>query len=228
MSKVFNQLSLTFLFLIFSVGFAQSQNIESLVSKIRQYNAYFPSEKVYLHTDKPHYFFNDTIWIKAYGTLEKDDQISYNTPTVPVYVELIENQSKTRVSQIVLRMEKGIGKGDITLPSGLSAGMYTLRAYTTWMRNFEPDVFFHQAIYIGELGKVTAQVSPASRDFDMALFPEGGDLVDGISTSIGYKATDQNGKGLQVRGHILNSNKDTLGNFSSILFLIQYLFIYHK
>ena len=215
MSKVFNQLSLTFLFLIFSVGFAQSQNIESLVSKIRQYNAYFPSEKVYLHTDKPHYFFNDTIWIKAYGTLEKDDQISYNTPTVPVYVELIENQSKTRVSQIVLRMEKGIGKGDITLPSGLSAGMYTLRAYTTWMRNFEPDVFFHQAIYIGELGKVTAQVSPASRDFDMALFPEGGDLVDGISTSIGYKATDQNGKGLQVRGHILNSNKDTLGNFSS-------------
>jgi hypothetical protein len=111
-------------------------------------------------------------------------------------------------------MDKGIGKGDINLPPGIPAGVYTLRAYTSWMRNFEPDVFFHQAIYIGELGEVvTSTASPM--DFDLALFPEGGNLVDGISTSIGFKATDQSGQGIQVKGYILGSKKDTLGNFAS-------------
>lgn len=215
MKKATKLLSVFFLLQVFLYPFSKAQNLESLVSKTNQYQVAYPFEKVFLHTDKPHYFLNDTIWIKAYGTLQKDDQFIYNTPTVPVYVELIDNQSKKKVSKLILKMEKGIGRGDITLPSGLSAGMYTLRAYSTWMRNFEPEVFFHQAIYIGELGKVSSGAAPLQNDFELMLFPEGGDLVDGISTSIGYKAIGQNGKGIQVRGHIIDSNQDTLGNFSS-------------
>ncbi len=37
---------------------------QEITSKIKQNSKVLPCEKIYLHTDKPHYSLNDTIWIK--------------------------------------------------------------------------------------------------------------------------------------------------------------------
>src|SRR3546814_11558450 len=51
-------------------AFAQqdSISINTLVEKNTKLNTDYPTEKVYLHFDKPYYAVGDTVWIKAYIT----------------------------------------------------------------------------------------------------------------------------------------------------------------
>src|SRR5690606_40752119 len=45
-----------------------------------------------------------------------------------------------------LKVNEGMGRGDFTLGDSLSAGTYTIRAYTNWMRNFGEEYFFHREV----------------------------------------------------------------------------------
>jgi uncharacterized protein YfaS (alpha-2-macroglobulin family) len=113
-----------FIFLYFltqKVIFAQSP-IDKLSESLVRYNQEFPWEKIYLHTDKPHYFLNDTIWIKAYGQIESGKELPEATPTVPVYVDLIDGKLDRLVNQIIIKMEEGTGQGDFILPRDLVPG----------------------------------------------------------------------------------------------------------
>src|ERR1700728_514408 len=62
-----------FLFLIVFYSPASAQNDVSVLNQIMTKSATlytsFPTEKVYLHFDKPYYALGDTIWFKAYLTL---------------------------------------------------------------------------------------------------------------------------------------------------------------
>ena len=128
-------------FLPMAFSFAQSQ-MDRLVENIEAYHQTYPFEKVYLHTDKPHYFLNDTIWIKAYGLMDVGQENPIRTNSVPLYVELLQNGLLPYVSRIIIKLEDGLGQGDIVLPRNLKPGVYTLRAYTEWMRNFGQEAFF--------------------------------------------------------------------------------------
>lgn len=44
----------------------------------------------------------------------------------------------------------------------------------------------------------------------MHFFPEGGDLVNGIASKLGYKATNEHGKPIQFRGAIVNSKNELI------------------
>ena len=194
-------------------SFAQSQ-MDRLVENIEAYHQTYPFEKVYLHTDKPHYFLNDTIWIKAYGLMDVGQENPVKTPSVPLYVELLQNRALPYVSRIIIKMEDGLGQGDIVLPRDLKPGVYTLRAYTEWMLNFGADVFFEKNLWVGEFGDGWTFVE-RQPELSLNFFPEGGYLVNGLPSKIGFKATDAMGKGTDVQGLILNSQQDTILQFES-------------
>jgi hypothetical protein len=209
--------SVLFIFLVvlsLTFSFAQSP-MERLIKSIEAYHQTYPFEKVYLHTDKPHYFLNDTIWIKAYGLMDVGQENPVKTPTVPLYVELIQARVIPYASRIIIKLEDGFGQGDIVLPKDLSPGVYTLRAYTEWMRNFGEDAFFEKNIWIGEFGEGWEFVN-VEPELNLNFFPEGGYLVRGLSSKIGFKATDGLGRGIDVFGYILNSKKDTVQRFESV------------
>jgi len=50
----------------------------------------------------------------------------------------------------------------------------------------------------------------------LKLFPEGGDLVEGLESNIAFLSADQSGKPLAVRGAILNSSKQLVDSFQSV------------
>ncbi len=56
------------------------------------------------------------------------------------------------------------------------------------------------------------QKSPA---IDIQFFPEGGNLVDGTPIVVGFKAVDENGKGINVDGDIVDQDKATVAHFQS-------------
>ncbi|EKB47727.1 TonB-dependent receptor plug domain-containing protein [Cecembia lonarensis] len=196
-----------------AISFAQNP-IDRLVENIEAYHKTYPFEKIYLHTDKPHYFLNDTIWIKAYGLMDLGEENSAKTTSVPLYVELLQQRALPYVSRIIIKLEDGLGQGDIVLPRNLTPGVYTLRAYTEWMRNFGEEVFFEKNLWVGELGDGWT-FEESQPDLRLNFFPEGGYLVNGISSMVGFKATNARGKGKDILGYILNSKQDTVLRFES-------------
>lgn len=133
-------------FLGFSAFTLPEDPILALIKKLEEFTKKYPSEKVYLHLDKPYYAIGDHIWFKAYVT-----DIHTMAPTVHsnvLYVDLIDGNDSLR-KQLKLPMESGITWGDFTLSDTLSEGNYRIRAYTQLMRNAGPDFFFDKTLKIG-------------------------------------------------------------------------------
>jgi len=110
-------------------------------------------ERVYLHTDKPYYYPGEIIWFKGY--------MNYAEPALKdslskvLYVELINKQWGIVVSKM-FPIQSGLVMGEFKLADSLEAGVYNLRAYTQWMRNFSDVNFFVKEIPVLNLtDKVT-------------------------------------------------------------------------
>ncbi len=200
-------LTILILFSFVAVDFNQF-----ITEKLTKFRATYPQEKVYLHTDKPYYAQGDTLWFKAYlvdAAFHMPDTIS----TV-LYVDLIDQKSGRQVSVNSVQLRNGLGHGDFVLNEAVPSGAYTIRGYTRWMTNFSADFFFQKSIYI--FNNEIAQVPKVDQEiFDLQFFPEGGQLVDGITTRIAFKAVGSNGLGIGISGFVLHSNGDTLSGFNS-------------
>ena len=58
--------------------------------------------------------------------------------------------------------------------------------------------------------------APATGIYTLTLFPEGGDLVETISSKVAFKATDQDGIPINVKGNIVNETGKTITPFAAI------------
>ena len=63
------------------------------------------------------------------------------------YVELLNQYNRPVVRESIL-LDNGFGPGQFILPDSLSSGTYTLRAYTSRMKNFLPENCFMKEIKI--------------------------------------------------------------------------------
>jgi TonB-dependent SusC/RagA subfamily outer membrane receptor len=141
-----NRLLITlFGLVIFMPAYAQ----EELPLRIQNYfdtlqNEY-PVEKAYLHLDRSTYTLGEVLWFSAYLTAGAEQVPSPLSTTL--YVDLFDGDGLLLDKKIV-RIEKGRGKGDFTLPAYGKPGLYQLKAYTSWMRNFGEDYFFHSQLNV--------------------------------------------------------------------------------
>ena len=62
---------ISLLFIIFSFTMqAQTLPVDSLFSRMEQQALLYPSERLYLHTDRSSYIAGEKVWIKAYVVME--------------------------------------------------------------------------------------------------------------------------------------------------------------
>ncbi|WP_121809823.1 carboxypeptidase regulatory-like domain-containing protein [Mucilaginibacter kameinonensis] len=128
--------------------FAQQDSIPltTIIEKTSKFSSNYPIEKVYLHTDKPYYAVGDTVWFKAYVTIEKHQPSALSRI---VYVDLINNRDSVVESQRIA-VNNGFASGNIVLNGDTyKQGAYRLRSYTNWMRNFDPDYFYDHTFNVG-------------------------------------------------------------------------------
>ena len=187
--------------------------ITKIVAQFDKYNAELPQEKAYLHLDKPYYTVGETIWFKAY--LTEAASLMPDTVSIPLYVELIDNQRGKLVDKKILKLDAGSAYADFTLSDTLQAGYYRLRAYTNWMLNFDDNLLFTKDFKVFKSGKEDVPTKLNAQQIDFRFFPEGGNLVEGIESRVAYKAVDALGNGLDVTGMILTEKGDTVINFES-------------
>ena len=200
--------------LFYFQAFPQTANpvLQAVASKLKAYVVKHPTEKAYLHFDKPYYAAGDTIYFKAYVTLGEKHELS-NLSGV-LHVDLINTVNKIDLS-IKLQIANGVAWGDFALPDSLPGGNYHIRAYTRWMRNEDAGAFFDKVIPIGSLlnNKVpesgTYPKTALKGKPDIQFFPEGGSMVCGITSKVAFNAIGADGLGMPVKGVIIdNSGKE--------------------
>jgi hypothetical protein len=205
---------------------------EGLMARIaRQLGDFYAAsrqEKAYLHLDRPVYGTGETIWFSAYVVDASRHQL--DSLNQVLHVDLVSSERKV-VARRTLRLQGGRASGDLDIADTLAAGTYVLRAYTNWMRNAGDDFVYSRRLSIwpaspiGPEGPATpaaptsayarARAAAAARP-DVQFFPEGGYLVEGLPAVVACKATDASGRGLDVKGQIMNAqNAVVVNNFSS-------------
>jgi len=189
----------------------------------RSINSQYPSaydslrviEKVYLHIDRDSYHTGDNIWFKAYLIDALDRLLTDHSSNL--HVELISPFSKI-VSNRIIRLEGGLGNGDFRLPDDIKSGRYKIRAYTNYMRNYCDQLFFSKEIVIinsADSNKISDIVKYVENKIQISFFPEGGSLVDNVSSIVAFKAVDYLGKGCDVSGKIYSSGGELITTFKS-------------
>lgn len=142
--------ALFFLTVVASLSlFAQQDTVvlNSIISKTKKLSEEQPVEKVYVHFDKPYYAVADTMWFKAYVTMEQ------NMPSPLskiVYVDIL-NDKDSLISTVKLPVKNSVAYGNIPLSmTSFKQGNYYIRAYTLWMLNFDSAYYFTKNITLGE------------------------------------------------------------------------------
>jgi hypothetical protein len=216
-------------------GQAQGMN-QSVIEKLDKYNGKLPDERLYLHFDKFYYAVGDTIWFKGYLVNSK---IAYSPLSSRIYVDLI-NDSNRIVKHYIFPASLGITVGSICLDNNiLHAGTYTLRAYSSWMRNLGDDRLFYFHFFIADPGGAGIKNSGsfllssskpatktkdltrqhdlhASPGIDMQFMAEGGYLVDLLPAHVAFKAIGEDGRGVDVKGVILDKENHVQARFESV------------
>lgn len=158
-----------------------SVDLNTIITKSIKFTNDYPIEKVYVHFDKPYYAAGDTIWLKAYVTV---DQHVPSTMSKIVYLDMY-NAQDSLMAALKLPVVNGSAVGQIALSTDdYKQGNYRLRAYTTWMLNFDPAYLFTKIITIG---------NPVNNDVRTQItFSETKGAQPTVNTRIQYK--DAEGK----------------------------------
>ena len=205
------------------------QALLSYVQNVYQFSQICQQEKVYLHFDNTAYFQGDIIWFSAY-VVNATTQTPAQSKVL--YVELLSpngvvlKQLKLKVENgqahgsfplVETPIEEARAlRGVMALPSGF----YEVRAYTRSMLNFDEAGVFSRVFPVYEAPKKEGDYSnPAMKRWDnpyeqlrpetdkaktinMTFYPEGGSLVMGVENRVAFKAMDENGMGVAVKGNV--------------------------
>lgn len=215
-------------FTLSSFNYKNEDPIAKIISQLNKWRNNSPQEKVHLHLDKSIYTIGEDIWLKAYIVNGEKHQLSAISATLNI--ELI-NDADSIKQYIKLPIAFGMSASGLLLPSQLKTGNYRIRAYTNYMRNSDVGYFFEKTLTIINPENVNINIKkravlsnkiPAdnpknltARDIDFQLFPEGGYLINGLSSKLAFKANDKNGLGVNIKGIIRDRENKDIVQFAS-------------
>jgi hypothetical protein len=195
---------------------SSAQVIQEVQNSFNLYKQSALQEKLFVHTDKSTYLPGEIIWFKVY-CVDGNDHKPLNLSKV-AYVDVLDN-NQNPVMQAKIALKNGIGNGSLYIPVSVTNGNYKFRAYTNWMKNFSPDFYFEKMItLINPLKSPEAPIKETTTAYDVQFFPEGGNLVAGITSKVAFKAVKQNGRGIDLKGAIIDQQNDTVARFKSLKF----------
>ena len=205
----------TILFLLLTTqtlsALAQDATPAALKKDLDQYASQRLQEKVYVHTDKEFYLAGEICWFKLYVV----DAGSHHPQgfSKVAYLEWLDKNNKP-VIQTKIALSDGHGHGSLFLPLTLRSGNYKLRAYTSWMKNYGEDWFFEKALTIvNARGSSETPIAATPLRYDVAFFPEGGNLVENIGSKVAFRIADQYGRGIECSGVVTEDDEDTITRF---------------
>ena len=202
---------------------------------IHQFNSIFPQEKVYLEFDNTAYFQGEVIWFKAFvthaTTLKRAPSkvlyVDFLAPTGHLIsqqkLKIVAGQCDGAIPLIDASTAQAREKrGILNYPSGF----YEIRAYTQNMLDFSQEAIFSRVIPVYTKPKHEGQFDESyvileednplienirlkseekNQKVNLAFYPEGGDLIEGLPCNVAFKATDKDG--LAIEGAVVYNDR---------------------
>ena len=203
---------LYFIFLLITIS---KISIAAETDSIRNSNSIL-YEKIYLHIDRELYSPGDDIWFKSYLVS------GINNKLIPgyknIYIQLVSDSGVVVDSKLLLSRD-GTAHGDFQLSETIRDGNYTVRAFTKYLENFGEESFFHKKVVISgsknslEIAAETSEPEPVK--IDVSFLPEGGNLILNAINHIAFKAIDEKGKGISVKGKVVDETGEEVVSFRS-------------
>ena len=131
---------------------------KTLEERYEAFVKYLSPEKVYIHTDRDVYGIGDTIWFKGY--IVNSSPLSDYPESKYIYVEVVgntvaKNNIKDRFEDITYAMQRvkvklrnNVLEGYLAIPEDANTGYATVRGYTYWNLNKDPEYVFRKEITI--------------------------------------------------------------------------------
>lgn len=201
----------SFSFLSVLLMFFFKANAQKIDSSLASFAANYPAEKIFIHFDRDYYVAGETIWFKAYIYNDgKPSSHSYN-----FYLQFSDGNGRI-ISTKKIPVLGAVAKGDIYLPDSLSQGNYYIRAFTPNMLNAGESFYYGKNIFVFKPMPGNQKISSSPvQTVSVQFFPESGQLVDSIITTIAFKAVDQWGIPVDVSGIIKTEDGTTIAPFKS-------------
>lgn len=207
-----------------------TQKLFSFAKNINTFKNLISQEKVYLHFDNTGYYVGETIWFKSYVVGAEQHQLSELSKIL--YVDLLSPEGQV-VESRKLKIEHGQCHGEFNLYDSLFAGYYEIRAYTAYMLNFGRDCIFSRVFPVydkphvdGDYAVKTMRgrprrskiIEPTKKELEkltVTFFPEGGNLIEGISSKVAFKVVNARGEHLDISGSITDSMEQEVTTFKT-------------
>ena len=180
---------------------------------------------VYISTNKGVFETGEDLWFK---TTVLDAQVFLPSPIdKTLYVQLRNNQNDSLVWSEKYKIVNGFSDGHIYLADTLEVGDYLLEVYSrhsikSGTKEYHGVRKIKLVDRIDEFIKKTETVDSAEKkdapdvvrqtapDIQFDLFPEGGSLIDGIESTLAFKAIDNTGMPIGVKGTLYENEKPLL------------------
>ena len=194
----------TFIFFLLIAAGVNAQKFDSLLNIL---DTRYPQERIYVHYDKSYYTPGETIWFKAYLFSGYFPSAISTT----MYAELITDKGKMLDRKIMPVLGATAASG-FDLPDSLKSSLVYVRVYTSWMLNFDSSFLYLKPIHIITSSK--AMKAKKEPSYSLHFFPEGGDMVAGLESRVAFKATDEEGLPVKIKGYVVDSKGQKLVSFS--------------
>ena len=199
-------LLLTLLFLENYLAIAQPP-----IDLLNKWGEQAPIQKIHLHTDRDNYLAGESIHFKAYLI----NDFLPDTSTTTLYVELLDG--KKIIANVALPILYSSTMGSITLPDSLATGFYTLRSFSESMVTSAEEFYFYHKIFIaGKTAVLKQQNIQAVDTLQLSFMPEGGNLVQGISSTVAFKINNNKGQWIDAEGQLYNNNNEEIAPISCL------------
>jgi hypothetical protein len=188
------------------IFFGSTLCAQDISGEIEKYASKFIPERAFIHYDKSSYAPGETVWFKVYLMNELTPAMDSKS----FYIDWIDDKGNL-LQHTASPLVNGVTNGQYDIPVTYKGKYISARGYTSWMLNFDSAFLYTKTIPV--FNKDSMQI-PQKFVIKPTLefFSEGGDAVCSIINKIAYKATDQWGRPVKIKGVIMEGGKviDTL------------------
>ncbi len=196
----------------------QSQ-VDSLAARVMRGLRANKQETVFIRSDRSFYAAGEKIWFRSFLTNVYTGKLSSQSDIL--FVDLV-NDKDSVIEKILIPSGQFKTDGYLSVHDSVSTGFYWIRAYTQLMALQSPERIGVQAVYIVNTARPAIarenRVMPKATDTSLTrieFFPEGGAVVGGANTTIGFRSTDGSGAPKMVSGLVRDDHDSIVSRFQS-------------
>ncbi|PZU09986.1 MAG: hypothetical protein DI622_16355, partial [Chryseobacterium sp.] len=191
---------ISFLFMIVAATCFRAQN--KAEKALELFSEKYPQEKVHLVFNKNSFIAGENLWFKSFVF----DGYDISGISTSLFVELYDS-NKVQIGKKIIPLINGQGSGNFILPESLKEGIYYVRAYTTWMANFNEDFQAIKPVVIYNPSSPQKLVPNTDSKWTAAAFPESGTFIDGINTKFAVRLQSKGITPSEWSGYVVDAEK---------------------